>query len=67
MMAAFDSPLRDEHCQCLDDCLKHCANTRILLEKMRAAGVPAEEAEKVNEKQAAIAMGIKRQFFPDRS
>lgn len=61
-----DNPLREEHCQCLDECLQRCAVTREVLERMRRAGIPAEEAEKINEQQAKLAAGIKREFFPDR-
>lgn len=54
------------HCDTLNDCLKACATTQKLIDKMRAAGFDMDAAEEENKRQASIAAGIKREFYPDR-
>lgn len=64
MTQPFKSPLNDSHYQALQQCGDSCAETRELLRRMREAGIPADQAEHVNEQQAAKVKGIKQQFFP---
>lgn len=60
------NPLKDCHCDNLNQCLQSCAETAQILAKMRAAGMPAEQIEALNEQQRKLAAGLKAQFFPNR-
>lgn len=59
-------PLTDKHCEDLDCLLQSCADTSELCRRLREAGIPADVAEQANNRQAELAKGIKRVFFPNR-
>jgi hypothetical protein len=60
----MDSPLTQEHCDCLSKAIESAVNTADFLAKCKACGLPVDDLIADNNRQKQQAEAIKAQFFP---
>lgn len=58
------NPLTQAHLEKLNQVLKMCPETDLIIQQAVNSGIPAEQAQIENRQQMELAMALKRNFFP---
>ena len=59
-----ESPLNQEHCQCINDTMQAVAYTKDLVKRCSDCGFDMARENAELEAQEAVLNGLKRNFFP---
>jgi hypothetical protein len=62
---AAQSPLTQEHCDCLTKAIQSTSNTQQFLDACKRCGLPVDDLIADNQRQRDMAEKLKREFFPN--